>query len=74
MNNQSLYDTLTALAVVALLLLTAWGNAMAMFLVAAVGLAALVFLTRKRTSRGRLLAAAVGSVVAIGISWILLLQ
>lgn len=74
MNNQSLSDTLSALAVVTLLLLTAWGNAEAMFVVAALGLAALVFLTRRRVSRGRLLTAAVGSVIAIGISLILLLQ
>ena len=74
MNNQSLQDTLAGLAVVALLLLTAWGNTVAMFVAAALGLVTLVFLSRKGVSRGRLLAAAAGSVIAIGVSLILLWQ
>lgn len=60
----------TALALVAglgLLLLTALGSAMAMFVASAVGLVtALVLLRRRGRSQGPLLAGLLGAVVALG--------
>lgn len=74
MNNQSLSDKLAALAVAVLLILTAWGNAVAMLVVAVLGLAAGVLLFRKSIARGGALAATVGFMLAIVIATIMLLR
>lgn len=74
MNNQSVSDKLAALAAVVLLILTAWGNAVVMLVVAALGLAATVFLMRRNVAWGGALAATVGSVLAIGLALTVLLR
>jgi len=73
MDNQSLSDKLAAVAVAVLLILTAWGNAVVMLVVAALGLAVMVFFLRKNVARGGTLAATVGFVLAIGLALIPLL-
>jgi hypothetical protein len=74
MNNQSLSDKLAALVVAVLLILTAWGNAVALLVVAVLGLAVGVLLFRKSIARGGALAATVGFVLAIVIALIMLLR
>jgi hypothetical protein len=74
MNNHSLSDKLAALAVVVLLILTAWGNAVVMLAVAALGLAVTMLPVRNNVARGGPLAATVGFVLAIGLALILLLR
>ena len=66
MSSQSLSDRFAVVVVVVLLMLTALGNALAMFVVAIVLLVAGFFLFRKQSiARGGILAATVGCVVAI---------
>ena len=60
-------DAFPAVAVAVLLILTAWGNAIAMMIVSAVGLIIGLFLYRGRFLKGGLLAAAVACVVAFVI-------
>ncbi|MEW6183645.1 MAG: hypothetical protein AB1500_10825 [Bacillota bacterium] len=74
MSSQSSNDRLAALAVAVMLLLTAWGNALAMFVFGAVGLAVGLLFFRKSITRGGALAAAVGFVLAIIISLAMLLR
>jgi hypothetical protein len=74
MDKESLSDRFAALAVAMLLILTAWGNAMAMLVVAVLGLAVGVLLFRKSITRGGLLAATVGFVLAIIIAVMMLLR
>jgi hypothetical protein len=74
MNNQSLSDKLAALAVAVLLILTAWGNAVVMLAVGALGLAVSALFFRKSIARGGALAASVGFVLAIVIALIMLLR
>jgi hypothetical protein len=73
MNNQSLSDKLAAVAVALLLILTAWGNAVIMLVVAVLGLVASVIYFRRRITRGGALSAIIGSVVAVAIALIVLL-
>jgi hypothetical protein len=74
MNNQSLNDKLAALAVAVLLILTAWGNAVAMLVVAVLGLLVGLLFLRKSITQGGALAAAVGFVLAIVIALVILLR
>jgi hypothetical protein len=71
MDNQSLYDKLAAVAVSLLLILTAWGDAVVMLVVAVLGLAASVLFFRKRMARAGALSATLGSAIAIAIALIL---
>jgi len=74
MNDQSLSDKFAALAVAVLLILTAWGNAVAMLVVAVLGLVVGLLLFRKSITRGGALAATVGFVLAIVIALVMLLR
>jgi len=74
MNNQSLSDKLAALAIAVLLILTAWGNALAMLVVAVLGLVVGLVFFRKSIVRGGALAATVGFVLAIVIALVMLLR
>ena len=74
MNNQSLSDKLSALAVAVLLILTAWGNAVAMLVVAVLGLILISLFFRKSVARGGALAATVGFASAVAIALIMLLR
>jgi hypothetical protein len=74
MNNRSLSDKFAALAVAVLLIVTAWGNALAMLIVALLGLAVGLLFFRKSVARGGALAAIVGFVVAIIIALVFLLR
>jgi hypothetical protein len=72
MKNQSSSDKLAALAVAVLLMLAAWGNAVVMLVVAALGLAVSVLFYRKSIARGGVLAATVAFVLAIVIAVVIL--
>ncbi len=75
MSSQSLSDRFAVVVVVLLLVLTAFGNALATFLVALVLLVAVFILFRERgLARGGVLAATVGCAVAIAIALIMLLR
>jgi len=67
MNDQSLSDKITALAVAGFLILTAWGNAIAMFVFAMLGLILGLLFFRRSIGRGGVLAAIVGFTLAIVI-------
>ena len=71
MNKQSLSDELAALSVVVLLMLTAWGSAMAMLVFAVVGLVGLLIF-RKDIARSGAVAAAAAFVLAIVIALVML--
>lgn len=73
MKNQSLSDKLAAFSVVVLLILTAWGNAMAMLVFAVFGLVVGLLIFRKTISRGGAVAATVGFVLTIVIALVMLL-
>lgn len=73
MDNQSPSDKLAAVAVALLLILTAWGNAVVMLVVAALGLAVSLILFRKQITRGGALSATLGFVLAIAIALVMLL-
>lgn len=73
MDNQPLSDKLAALAVALLLILTAWGNAVVMLVVAILGFVASVIFFRKQITRGGALSATLGFVLAIAIGLIMLL-
>jgi hypothetical protein len=68
MNDQSLSDKITALAVAGFLILTAWGNAIAMFVFALLGLILGLLFFRRSIGRGGVLAAIVGFTLAIVIA------
>jgi hypothetical protein len=72
MDNQSRSDKLAAVAVALLLILTAWGNAVAMLVVAVLGLVASVLFYQKRISHHAVLSAMLGFVLAIATSLIML--
>jgi len=74
MDNQSLSDKLAAIAVALLLILTAWGNAVIMLIVAALGLAVSVILFCKQITRGGVLSATSGLVLGIAVALIMLLR
>jgi len=74
MDNQSLSDKFAAIAVAVLLILTAWGNALAMLIVAVLGLVVGFLFFRKSITRGGALAATVGFVLAIIIAVVFLLR
>jgi hypothetical protein len=74
MDKQPLNDKWAALVVAVLLILTAWGNAVAMLVFAALGLVVGLLLFRKSITRGGALAAIVGFVVAIAIAPVMLLR
>jgi asparagine N-glycosylation enzyme membrane subunit Stt3 len=61
-------DAFAAIAVSLLLILTAWGNAIAMFAVSAIGLVIAFIVFKGRTFRGSLLAATVGLVTAAAVA------
>ncbi|MCJ7667742.1 MAG: hypothetical protein MUP04_05595 [Anaerolineae bacterium] len=72
MNNQTLSDKFAAIAIAVLLILTAWGNALAMLIVSLLGLVVGFLFFRKSIARGGALAATVGFVLAIIIALVLL--
>jgi hypothetical protein len=72
MNDQSIFDKAAVIAVSVLLILTAWNNAIVMFIVAAIGLAAMLIIFRKKIFQKGALGASVGFVLAIGISLLLM--
>lgn len=74
MDTQSLSDRLAAIAVAVLLILTAWGNAAIMLIVAVLGLVVSTILFRKRNTQGSALAAALGCVVAVAVAVVMLLR
>jgi hypothetical protein len=75
MNNQSTSDRLSVVAAALLLILTPWGNATVMLIVAILGLlVAMLFIFRENKTRGGALAATVGLAIAIGISLMKLLR
>lgn len=74
MDNQSWSDKFAALAVAVLLILTAWGNALAMLVVSLLGLVVGLLFFRKSITRGGALAATVGFVLAIIIALVFLLR
>ena len=74
MDSKSLSDKLAAVAVALLLILTAWGNAAIMLIVAAIGLVVSVILFRIQLTRGGALSATLGCVVAIAIALVMLLR
>ena len=65
-------DLFGALAVSVFLLLTAWGNAVAMFVVSLLGLAIGIALLPRNYRRDAILIAAVGGIVACAASFVLL--
>ena len=75
MVNPSTSDKLSAIAVTLLLILTPWGNATVMLIVAILGiLVGLLFIFRENKTRGGALAATVGFEIAISISLMKLLR
>jgi len=75
MNKQSTSDKLSAVIVAVLIILTAWGNATVMLIVAILGLlVGLLFIFRESKTRGGALAATVELAIAIGISQMKLLR
>ena len=74
MDIQSLSDRLAAVAVALLLILTAWGNAEIMLIVAVLGLVVSAILLRKRITQGGAISAALGCVVAVAVALIMLLR
>ncbi len=74
MENQSLEDKFAALTIAVLLILTAWGNAVAMLVVSIPGLVAWALFFRKSMARGGALVATVGFVLAIAIALVILLR
>jgi hypothetical protein len=73
-DSQTRSDILAAVAVALLLILTAWGNAVIMLIVAALGLAVSLMLFRKQITRGGALSATLGCVLAIAIGLVMLLR
>lgn len=71
---QSVDDRFAALAVAVLLILTAWGNAVAMLVISALGLVVGLVLFRRSNTRGGFLAAIVGLVVAVAMVPLVLLR
>jgi hypothetical protein len=65
-------DMFAALAVSGFLLLTAWGNAMAMFVISLLGLVIGIALLPRNLRRDAIMIAAVGAVVACAASFVLL--
>ena len=74
MNNEARSDQFAAIAVALLLILTAWGNALAMLVVSAFGLVVGMLFFRKSMARGGALVATVGFLIAIVIALIMLLR
>ncbi len=74
MENQSLEDKFAALTIAVLLILTAWGNAVAMLVVSIPGLVAWALFFRKSMVRGGALVVTVGFVLAIAIALVILLR
>jgi hypothetical protein len=69
MNSTTLSDAYAAITIALLLNLTAWGNALAMFIVAAIGIAlGLVIFGRRFARRG-----AAAAVVACGVAVVIAL-
>ena len=74
MENQSVSDKLAAVAVALLLILTAWGNAVVMLVVALLGLAVSVIFFRSKITRGGALSVTLGFVLATAIALIMWLS
>jgi hypothetical protein len=68
MTQQRKSDWLAPVVVAVLLILTAWGNAVAMFIASLLGLLATFVVARRELARGGFLAAAVGCVVALVVA------
>lgn len=73
MDTRSLSDRLAALAVALLLILTAWGNAAIMLIVAVLGIVVSAILFRTRITQGASLSAALGCTVAVAVAVVMLL-
>jgi hypothetical protein len=74
MNERSFRENLAPLAAAGLLILTAWGNALAMFVVGAVGLLVALFVWPKASRRKGALIAALGGVVGLVVALVMLKQ
>lgn len=74
MNDRSQSDRVAAPVVAVLLILTAWGNAVAMLAVSVLGLALGVLFFRKSLTKGPALAATLGFLLVIAIALIMLLR
>ena len=74
MDRQSQSDKIAAAAVALLLILTAWGNAVPMLVVASLGLAVTTVLMRRSVARDGALAVTVGLGLAVGLASVLLLR
>jgi hypothetical protein len=74
MNNQSILDKAAVIAVSLLLILTAWDNAVVMFIAAALGLVVMLLIFRTNIFRRGSLGATAGFLLAICISLLLLFQ
>ena len=73
MKYQSLSDEYEAVVVAILLILTAWGNAMAMLIVGAIGLVVFVLISRKNMPRGGAMAAIAGFILSMVIALAMML-
>jgi hypothetical protein len=71
MKNPALADWFAAVTVALLLVLTAWGNAVAMFVVSTLALVVSLLVFGRTFARGGALAAAVGCVVAMVIALVM---
>ena len=74
LDDRSLSGKTAAVAVALLLILTAWGNAEVMLVVAVLGLVVSGVFFRKQTTQGSALSAALGCVLAIAVALIMLLR
>ena len=66
-------DVFGTVSVAVLLILTAWGNAWALFVVSALGLVAGLLMFRRNSLRGAVLAATVACVLAAAMAAVMLL-
>ena len=72
MNDQSILDKFAVMAVSLLLILTAWSNATVMLIVSILWLVLFALISKKNITRGGVLAATIGFVIAIGIALVTL--
>lgn len=74
MTRQTAQEWLPGIFLAMLLILTAWGNALAMFTASLLGLVVGLVLFRREQVQGVLLAAALGCVVALIVSLVIWLK
>ena len=74
MNDQTMSDRLAVIAVSVLLILTAWSNATVMLIASLLWLILFALISKKNITPGGALAAAIGFLIAIGISLVTVFQ